>query len=79
MQGNCVNNPGNEVDRRFEGNGVLPPDMLQLLERLPDANCIDGLMQGDSVHNPSNEVDVRLRRILWCPLVTVAWMMCPKF
>ena len=57
MQGNCVNNPGNEVDRRFEGNGLLHPDMLQLLERLPDANCIDGIMQGDSVHNPGNEVD----------------------
>ena len=57
MQGNCVNNPGNEVDRRFEGNVVLPPDMSQLLERLPDANCVDGLMQGNSVHNPGNEVD----------------------
>ena len=57
MQGKCVNNPGNEVDSRFEGNYVLTPDMSQLLERLPYANCVDGLMQGDSVHNPGNEVD----------------------
>ena len=57
MQGKCVNNPGNEVDSRFEGNRVLTPDMSQLLERLPDANCVNGLMQGDFVHNPGNEVD----------------------
>ena len=63
MQGKCVNNPGNEVDSQFDGNGVVPPgdcgidDMSQLLERLPDANCVDGLMQGDFVHNPGNEVD----------------------
>ena len=44
---------------------MVPPgdcgidDMSQLLERLPDANCGDGLMQGDSVHNPGNELDTR--------------------
>ena len=31
--------------------------MSQTLERLPDANYIEGLMQGDFVHNPGNEVD----------------------
>ena len=79
MQGKCVNNPGNEVDSRFEGNGVLTPDMSQLLERLPDANCVDGLMQGDFVHNPGMRSIVSSMEMVWCPLVTVALMICRNF
>ena len=46
-----------EVKLQYMHTGL--GDVLQMLERLPGANCMDGFMQGDSVHNPGNEVDSR--------------------